>query len=183
MNLQHLLKECARGKEPARKQLFDAVADSLFTLCSRYVKNAADAEEVMLDGFRNLFAHISKFRYETDAGFYAWARKIMVNQCLMFLRRENAFSVSIETYAQEVQIPEDALNNLSAKEIYQAILQLPAGYRTVFNLFEIEGYSHKEIAAMLNISEGTSKSQLSKAKNWLQHQLKKNEPHEQRKIQ
>jgi RNA polymerase sigma factor (sigma-70 family) len=101
----------------------------------------------------------------------------------MFLRRENAFSVSIEHHAQEVYISEDALNNLSTEEIYRAILQLPAGYRTVFNLFEIEGYSHKEIATMLQISEGTSKSQLSKAKNWLQQHLKKNETHEQRKIQ
>lgn len=183
MSLEQLLKECARGKEAARKRLFGLIAEAMFGLCCRYVKNRADAEELMLDGFQRIFANLSKFRFETDAGFHAWARRIMVNGCLMFLRRENAFSVSIEHHAEEVNIPETALGNLSAAEIFEAILQLPAGYRTVFNMFEIEGYTHKEIATALNISEGTSKSQLNKAKNWLRTQLKKNETHEQRKIQ
>lgn len=183
MNLEQLLKECAGEQEAARKRLFGLIAEAMFSLCCRYVKNRDDAEELVMDGFRKIFGSLSKFRYETDAGFYAWARRIMVNECLMFLRRENAFSVSIEQHTEEVQIPETALDKLAAAEIYEAILQLPAGYRTVFNMFEIEGYSHKEIAMALNISEGTSKSQLNKARNWLRTQLKKNEIHEQRKIQ
>jgi RNA polymerase sigma factor (sigma-70 family) len=183
LNLQQVIKECGQGREAARKQLFDHLAESLLTLCCRYLKNTADAEEIMLNGFQKIFSHIGKFRYESEAGFYGWARKIMVNECLMFLRKENAFSVSIENHEQDITDTTDAISNLSAAEIYQAIVQLPAGYRTVFNLFEIEGYTHKEIATMLGINEGTSKSQLSKAKNWLQQLLKKNEQHEQRKIQ
>lgn len=183
MSLEHLLKDCAKEKETARKRLFGLIADAMFSLCCRYVRNRADAEELMLDGFRKIFTNLCKFRYESEAGFHGWARRIMVNECLMFLRRDNAFSVSIDQHTGEVNIPETALDNLSAAEIYEAIQQLPAGYRTVFNMFEIEGYSHKEIATALNISEGTSKSQLNKAKNWLRTQLKKNETHEQRKIQ
>lgn len=183
MNLQQLLKECAGGKEKARKQLFTEISGNLFALCRRYVKNTTDAEELMLDGVQKIFSGLNRFTYQTDAGFYAWTRKIVVNQCLMFLRKENVFSISIEQYPGEVQAHGNVFDQLSVNEIYDAILQLPAGYRTVFNLYEIEGYSHKEIAEALGISEGTSKSQLSKAKSWLQRQLTKKETHEQRKIQ
>lgn len=183
MSIQQLLKDCAAEREQGRKQLFNQLCGPMMSLCCRYVKNSADAEELMLDGFQKMFIALKKFRYENDAAFYNWVRRIMVNECLMFLRRGNAFSVSIEQHAQEVNIPEDALDNLSAAEIIESIMQLPAGYRTVFNMFEIEGYSHKEIAAAMGISEGTSKSQLNKARNWLQQRLKKNDTHEQRKIQ
>ena len=183
MSLQQLLIACARGREKARKQLFTEISGNLFAVCRRYVKNTADAEELMLDGVQKIFAALNRFTYHSDAGFYAWARRIVVNECLMFLRKENVFSISIEQYGADASVPDDAFNQLSAQEIYEAILQLPSGYRTVFNMYEIEGYSHKEIAAALCISEGTSKSQLSKAKSWLQRQLIKNETHEQRKAQ
>lgn len=99
----------------------------------------------------------------------------MINECLMFLRKKNVFTIVTEATVQEMPLQEDALDKLSAGEIFNLIVQLPVGYRTVFNLYVIEGMPHKEVAALLNISEGTSKSQLSKAKNLLQKMLLQND--------
>ena len=98
----------------------------------------------------------------------------MVNECLMLLRKKNVFTIVTESAAEEVPLQAEALDHLSAKEIFELVVQLPVGYRTVFNLFEIEGMDHKEIATLLGIAEGTSKSQLSKAKNLLQKNLLNN---------
>ena len=95
----------------------------------------------------------------------------MINECLMFLRKKNVFTIVTEAAAAEIPLEEDALNNLSAVEIFNLVIQLPVGYRTVFNLYTIEGMTHVEIAALLGIAEGTSKSQLSKAKSLLQKML------------
>ena len=143
-------------------------------VCRRYVKNREDAEEIMLDGFYKFFKNLSSFTYQSDAALFAWMKRIMINECLMFLRKKNVFTIASDLIAEEVSLQEEALNNLSAAEIFNLVVQLPVGYRTVFNLYEIEGMSHKEIAVLLNISEGTSKSQLSKSKNLLQKMLIKN---------
>jgi len=99
----------------------------------------------------------------------------MINECLMFLRVKNVFTIITEASAEEVPLPEEALDNLSAEEIFRLIIQLPVGYRTVFNLYAIEGMNHGEIAGLLNISEGTSRSQFSKAKVLLQKLLLQND--------
>ncbi len=98
----------------------------------------------------------------------------MINECLMTLRKKNVFTIVIESAAEDISLEEEALNDLSAKEIFDLIIQLPVGYRTVFNLYVIEGLYHKEIAALMGIAEGTSKSQLSKAKSLLQKKLLQN---------
>lgn len=174
MDIAQLVKEAKQGSASAQKCLFDLLADRMMLLCRRYVKNAEDAEEILLDGFYKFFKNMPAFHYQGEAALVAWLKKIMVNECLMLLRKKNVFTIVTESAAEEVPLQAEALDHLSAKEIFDLIVQLPVGYRTVFNLYEIEGMEHKEIAMLLGIAEGTSKSQLSKAKNLLQKNLFKN---------
>lgn len=173
MDTSELIKEAKQGSAAAQKYLFDLMADKLLIVCRRYVKRPEDAEEIMLDGFYKFFKYLSSFTYQGEAALFVWIKKIMINECLMFLRKKNVFSIVSDSAAEDISLPEEALNNLSAGEIFNLIIQLPVGYRTVFNLYEIEGMGHKEIAALLRISEGTSKSQLSKSKVLLQKMLLK----------
>jgi RNA polymerase sigma factor (sigma-70 family) len=174
MNQEQLIKECKQGSAAAQKCLFDHFADKMMLVCCRYVKNETDAEEVLLDGFLKFFRSIGSFNYKGEAALYAWLKRIMINECLMLLRKKNVFIMAADTATEQVAVADDILNKLQADDILRYILQLPVGYRTVFNLFEVEGMSHREIAALLQITEGTSKSQLSKAKQLLQKMLIQN---------
>ena len=179
MDITKLIKEARHGSTAAQKYLFDQLSDKMLLLCRRYVKNREDAEEILLDGFYKFFKTLPAFNYHGEPALNAWLKKIMVNECLMYLRKENSFVLIAETEAEELPVHQDMLDALQAEEICKMIVQLPVGYRTVFNLYAIEGLSHKEIATQLGISEGTSKSQLSKAKQLLQKMLiKKNEWYE-----
>lgn len=171
MDLAQLIKEAKLGSAAAQKYIFERFADRMLLLCQRYVKSREHAEEILLDGFYKFFKALPSFVYETDAGVVAWLKKIMINECLMTLRRKNAFAMVTEAAAEEIPWQDDVLDKLSADEIFHLIVQLPVGYRTVFNLYVIEGMNHREIAGALGISEGTSKSQLSKAKTLLQKML------------
>lgn len=183
MDVSKLVKEAKQGIAASQKCLFDQFSDRLMLVCCRYLKSKEDAEEVLLDGFFKFFKTINSFHYYSEAQLYAWLKKIMINECLMLLRKKNVFTIVTEEAAAEVQLEESALNNLSAKEIFELIVQLPVGYRTIFNLYVIEGMSHKEIAALTGITEGTSKSQLSKARSLLQKKLSQNETvYETRKL-
>ena len=179
MNLAEQLEDARSGNAAAQKCLFDHLADPMMALCCRYVKNRADAEELLLDGFYKFFTHLKDFRYHGEAALYAWVRTIMVRECLMFLRRRRAFSMLSAEPVEPADAAADTgaeiepLAGLSAAEIFDLIIQLPVGYRTVFNLYVIEGMQHAEIAKALGISEGTSKSQLSKARALLQKMLLK----------
>jgi RNA polymerase sigma-70 factor (ECF subfamily) len=137
----------------------------------RYLKNLHDAEEMMQNGFFNFFRSIDRFIYNGKGSVGAWLKKIMVNECLMHLRKKGLKIVN-EQMAEGVETDGGQVSKMHATEIYRLVLDLPEGYRTVFNLFAVEGYSHREIAAMLGISEGTSKSQLSKARLMLQKVIK-----------
>ena len=175
METLELIKEAKHGSVAAQKFLFDYLSEKMLIICRRYVKSNEDAEELMLDGFYNFFKKISSFNYQGDAALYMWVKKIMINECLMFLRKKNVFTIVTEAEVEEISLQEEALDNLSANEIFNLIVKLPVGYRTVFNLYVIEGMPHKEVAALLNISEGTSKSQLSKAKVLLKKMLLQND--------
>lgn len=168
MNIAELIKKAGHGSAKAQKSLFDLLADKMMLVCRRYVKNSEDAEEVLLDGFYKFYKNLNAFSYNGEAALIAWLKKIMINECLMLLRKTNVFIIVSDTVAEDIPLQEEALNNLSAKEIFDLIVQLPVGYRTVFNLHEIEGMNHEEIAQLLGIAAGTSKSQLSKAKALLQ---------------
>lgn len=171
MNLPDLIREAGNGRSRAQQQLFEYLSERMLVVCCRYVKNRADAEEIMLDGFCKFFKHLNRFTYQGEAALYGWIKKIMVNECLMFLRKSNVFTIVGEVGPDDYALPEEALDMLSAEEIFNLIVQLPVGYRTVFNLYIMEGMGHDEIADLLGISSGTSKSQLSKARKLLQKML------------
>ncbi len=148
------------------------------------MKTDEQAEEAMMNGFFKIFQSLARLDYINEAATYGWMKKLMVNECLMELRKRNSFlSIAIEMETEIAIVDEAAISKLSADEIYMLVTQLPIGYRTVFNLFVVEQMSHKEIAIALNISEGTSKSQLSKSRAMLQQLLQKqNEVYVNRKI-
>jgi RNA polymerase sigma-70 factor (ECF subfamily) len=167
---QQLVEQCQRGNAFAQKRLFDQYAGRLFRVSLRYVRNEPEAEEVLMNGFLKAFRAIGDFSYRTDTGLEAWLRRIVVNEALQYLRANRCLPVfqtddSAEAYADPDPQPDAGLD---AERIYALIRELPAGYRTVFNLYAIEGFSHREIADQLGISENTSKSQLSKARALLQ---------------
>ncbi|RYY90045.1 MAG: RNA polymerase sigma factor [Chitinophagaceae bacterium] len=176
MELQQLLKECTKGRASAQKALYERFARPLFLLCRRYVRSDEAAEEVLHNGFLKCFDRIGSLQYVNDAAAVGWLKKIMVNECLMHLRRQASFLQVALDDAPELPEGERVLDGLSATEIFSLIMKLPTGYRTVFNLYVLEEYSHKDIAALLGISEGTSKSQLSKARQLLQQLLIQSNP-------
>ena len=183
MDQHQLIKECKQGSHAAQKCLFDHFASHMMMVCKRYLKNQEDAEEIMLDGFFRFFKNITSFQYQSDGALFNWLRKIMINECLMFLRKKNVFVITAETENIDIGYNDYNLDKLSADEIFMLVTQLPIGYRTVFNLYVVEGIPHKEIAELLNITEGTSKSQLAKARQLLQKLLiQKNEDYARRKI-
>jgi RNA polymerase sigma-70 factor (ECF subfamily) len=145
----------------------------MYRICYRYVKDELHAEDILVNGFTKVFNHLGGFRYQSEGSLEAWIRRIMVNESLMFLRKHYQFGFVAESQADGLESGPSVEAALSAEEIYALILQLPTGYRTVFNLFVIEGYSHQEIAEQLSISENTSKSQLSKARTALRNLLHK----------
>lgn len=171
MTISEQIEDARSGNAAAQKVLFNRLADPMMAVCLRYVKSREDAEEVLLDGFYKFFSHLSGFRYQGEAALFAWTRQIMVNECLMFLRRRHSFAMLSEAEAEDVAGEDGPLADLSAEEIIGLIVRLPVGYRTVFNLHVIEGIEHREIAGLLGIAEGTSKSQLSKAKVLLRKML------------
>jgi RNA polymerase sigma factor (sigma-70 family) len=171
MDIAQLVREAKKGSAAAQKCLFDLLADKMLLHCRRYVKNRENAEEILLDGFYKFFKGLSAFSYEGEPALYAWIKKIMINECLMFLRKKNVFTVVMESEGVEIAMDARIIDELSAAEILELLLQLPVGYRTVFNLYIIEGMNHREIGKLMGISEGTSKSQLSKARSLLQKML------------
>ena len=168
------IEGCKKQDRICQKYLFDAYADAMLMVCMRYVKTLPDAEELMQNGFYSFFKSIDRFIYSWPESIGAWLRKIMVNECLMFLRRKGVLKIVNEAYAGEVAAAGNVADDMQAGEIWKVVLTLPAGYRTVFNLFVVEGYSHREIAGLLDITEGTSKSQLSKARTMLQELMRQN---------
>jgi RNA polymerase sigma-70 factor (ECF subfamily) len=168
MTAQKAIEGCKGQDRICQKYVFDRWSEGMLLLCMRYVKYLPDAEELMLNGFYSFFETIDRFVYNSDAGITAWLKKIMVNQCLMFLRKKGALNIAPEEHAIEIAGEDSFEAKMNAAELYKMILALPAGYSTVFNLYVVEGYTHKEIAGMMGINEGTSKSQLSKARLMLQ---------------
>ena len=167
-----LIAALKRGESRAYKIVYERFSGKMLAVCTRYCANRADAEEVMLDGFMRVFEKITQFR--EDGSFEGWVRRIMVTESLMFLRKSKQWRQEVPI--EEVTVEQDydwADTAVNENDLLRIVNQLPDGYRTVFNLYAIEGYAHAEIAEMLGISEGTSKSQLSRARIMLQANLKK----------
>ncbi len=170
-NIEHIIKGCVDGKRDCQKMLYDKFSSKMFYVCLRYSKSREDAEDVLQEGFIKIFKNIAIFKLE--GSFEGWIRRIMVNCAIDQIRKQKEAKIfnDIDTIAINHESDFVADSRLKEKELLALIKALPIGYQTVFNLYVIEGYSHKEIAEMLNISEGTSKSQLSKAKEQLRYQL------------
>lgn len=169
-----LIVALKRGESRAHKVVYERFSGKMLAVCTRYCANRDDAEEVMLDGFMRVFEKIEQFREE--GSFEGWIRRIMVTESLMFLRKAKQWRQEVPI--DEVTVEPDyewADTAVNENDLMRLVNQLPDGYRTVFNLYAIEGYAHAEIAEMLGISEGTSKSQLSRARMMLQANLKKME--------
>lgn len=167
---QELIRDCKKGKSAAQKAVYDKYAAMMLAVCVRYIKDRMEAEHVMVGGMVKVFSNIGQF--QEQGSFEGWIRRIMVNESLMYLRKHKnmALHMDIDEVRQEPNY--DVLSDqLGADDLLRMVEELPVGYRTVFNLYAIEGYKHEEIADMLGISEGTSKSQLNRARKLLQKQL------------
>ena len=174
--LDQLIDQCQRGNAFAQRRLYDQYANRLYRVSLRYVHHEADAEDVLMTAFLKIFRNLPGFTYRDDAGLDAWLRRIVVNEALLHLRASRTLPVfrdddDAPEPLDTSQLPD---SGLEAEQLYKLICALPPGYRTVFNLYAIEGYTHREVAAQLHISENTSKSQLSKARALLQTWLTTN---------
>lgn len=171
INEADILQGSIQGERRMQELLYQTYAPRMYGVCLRYAGNPDDAQDILQEGFVKVFHNLSRFR--GDGSFEGWIRRIFVNTAIEHYRRKvNLYPV---TEAQEDTVEDrdwSALDRLALKDLLEMIRKLSPGYRTVFNLYVVEGYTHKEIAAMLGISEGTSKSQLARAKAILQNMIK-----------
>ena len=168
-----LIKGCKNNDPAAQKMLYNKYVEGMMVVCLRYMVNGEDAKEVLMDGFLAFYKNIGKFTWQGEGSTKAWLKRIVINQCLMQLRkRQTAFVTGKEMeHYENPGNSESALDTLSAKEIMNMVHALPDGYRTVFNLYVFEGMNHREIGEMLEISENTSKSQLHRARAILKEKI------------
>lgn len=165
-----LIKRCVKREHKAQKALYDQFASKMMGVCRRYLSNLEEAEEALSNGFIKVFTNLEG--YESKGSFEGWIRKIMVRECLMYIRSKKTFvEYTDQIEKHDTQIAFGADLELDKEELMTLIDELPDGYRTVFNMYAIEGYKHQEIATMLNISESTSKTQLLRARKLLQTKI------------
>jgi RNA polymerase sigma-70 factor (ECF subfamily) len=172
MDENQLIEGCKKNDRKAQQRLYEMYYRKMMTLCLRYVGDSETARDLTQEGFIKVFTSIRG--YAGAGSFEGWLRKIFVNCALEYLRRWDALRESVETenVAEPMGTDISAISRLTEEELLRLIEELPAGFRTVFNLFAIEGFSHKEIGAMLHITESTSRSQLTRAKQLLQRRVK-----------
>ncbi|RXR18362.1 RNA polymerase sigma factor [Flavobacterium amnicola] len=162
---ENLIIACKKMHRDAQRQVYEILAPKLYRVCKRYLKKEEEIEEVLADAFYIIFTKMDQLK-EIGA-FEGWARKIAVNQCLHQLKKNVNFNLYLEDHSFKIQPQSATDTQLEEEDLLNLLNFIPEGCKTVFNLFAIEGFGHKEIAAMLNISEGTSKSQLNAAKSKL----------------
>lgn len=179
MNDEKLVRQCRKGNRKAQQILYERFDEPMFRIVWRYIRDRQDAEDIHLQAFFKVFKSISNFEYRGEGSLFGWIRRIVVNEALMFLRKKRFEWVPVdEARTEETDVRPD--DGLKAEDIIRVVRELPTGFRTVFNLYAVEGYSHKEIAEMLDISEGTSKSQLSRARQLLRERLTQLENHHEK---
>lgn len=166
-----LVEQSIKGNRNAQKRIFDSLSGKMMALCLRYMGDRESAEDVLQNGFVTLFTKLDT--YSGEGSFEGWARRIFVNTALMTLRKKDALKQSedVETVRDLVDGEPSPIQNIGAREILRLVSKLPPGFRTVFNMYVVEGYSHKEIAESLGISENTSRSQLQRARTMLQKEI------------
>ncbi|HXB30723.1 MAG TPA: RNA polymerase sigma factor [Puia sp.] len=170
MNETELIRACVRNDTNAQHTLFEKYAGILMTICRRYAGDQHEAEDMLQEAFISIFSHINQFKYA--GSFEGWLKRITVNTAIKILQKRKVRVISISNVEFEMISPDfNILSDLNTEDLLKLISQLPDGYRMIFNLYVIEGYSHDEIAAMLKIKTATSRSQLSKARAILKDKI------------
>ncbi len=168
---QLIIKGCVAGDRALQTKLYNLFAPKMLGVCLRYARNREEAEEILQEGFLRVFTYINTFK--GSGSFEGWIRKIMVNAALFRYRNKSTLQpvIRLDVSGYDAESETDIASGLDAKELLALVQTLPAGYRIVFNLYVFEGYKHREIAEALGIAEGTSKSNLSDARGFLQKAL------------
>lgn len=174
VNLHHeekvLIQQAVENNRHAQHQIYTKLSSKMLGVCRQYVKDLQQAEDVMITAFMKVFTNLKNFEHK--GSFEGWVRRIMINECISFIRvKKEVKFMDDEDFVEDMQ--DNIESQMSVDDIQFLIDNLPEGYKMVFNLYVIEGYKHQEIAQMLGITEGTSKSQLSRAKEVLQTQIQK----------
>lgn len=165
-----LIDGCRRQKAKSQKALYEKMSGKMLGVCIRYLHDREESEHVMIGAMVKVFKKIDQ--YSGNGSFEGWVRRIVVNECLMYIRKNRAMSLAVDIEELHQQPDVEKLQyQLETEDLMRLIGELPVGYRTVFNLYAIEGYNHAEIAKQLGINENTSKSQLSRARKLLQNRL------------
>lgn len=166
-----IIEGCKSNNRKFQEKLYQTFSGKMFAVCLRYAHTHEDAEDIVQEGFVKVFKNISQFRNE--GSFEGWIRRIFVHTAIEIYRKNAKMFPIVElTPFRDIQnVNSNAIDNMSANELMKMVQSLSAGYRTVFNLYAIEGFTHKEIGEMLGISEGTSKSQMSRARILLQNMI------------
>jgi RNA polymerase sigma factor (sigma-70 family) len=167
---QKLIEQCLKGQSLAQEKLFKKYYGIMLGICLRYTNNRNEAKEVLQEGFIKVFNNLQSFKFE--GSLPGWMKKIMVNTAIDKYRKRIAEPISFEM-PENASTEEDVISNFNKNDLLDCINLLPAGYKAIFNLYVIEGYTHKEISEKLGINEGTSKSQLAKAKIYLKYIISK----------
>lgn len=173
MTEEILISGCLQNHPSAQRELYNRFSPKMLSVCYRYAQNREDAEDMLQEGFIKVFTQIHTF--QNKGAFEGWIRRIVVHTCINFLKKHKKFSDSVDLiHANTLHIKEETIPSImQAKQVVECIRLLPLGYRTVLNLYAIEGYSHKEIADMLDIEESTSRSQYTRSKAMLENILVK----------
>ncbi len=167
---REIIEDCMRGNRKAQFELYRLYSRAMYNVCLRMLNNELDAEDLLQQSFVDVFTKLQSFRFESSIG--AWIKRIVVNNCINFLKKRRLLTESLDDRFHHVaeNVPVEKIH-LNAEAINDAITRLPDGYRVVFSLYLLEGYDHKEIGQILEISEATSKSQFSRAKKKLKDLL------------
>jgi RNA polymerase sigma factor (sigma-70 family) len=171
MTEEAILQGCLKNNAAAQKALYEKYSAKMLVVCYRYAHNREDAEDMLQEGLIKVFSQIHTF--ENRGALEGWIRRIVVHTCINILKKNKRFNESVDIiHASSLQVREESIPSIiQAKEVVECIRMLPIGYRTVLNLYAIEGFSHKEIAFMLDIEESTSRSQYTRAKAMLEDVL------------
>ncbi len=167
MDNHKLVKLCMKGDRKAQLMLYEQFADAMMAVCYRYTKSRQDAEDVLQEGFVKVFTRMHQFKF--DGELAGWIRRIMVNTAINYLKKNSKYQSEM-AFTDDVMHPvstDEPEVRMNAKELALLIRQLPTGYQTIFNMYAVEGFSHGEIAEMMGINEGTSRSQYSRARSLL----------------
>ena len=171
--LEEIIYKCREGNSGAQTALYRLFSAKMYGVCLRYAKDTGDAEDILQEGFLRVFTKINQFEFK--GSFEGWMRRIMVNTALeKFRKQDRLYPVEEMKIYESTEFVEETISSITAGDLMRIIQELPPRYRMVFNLFAIEGYSHLEIGEMMNISEGTSKSNLSRARVILQKSVEEN---------